>query len=243
MTIRVLVGTLYSNENEFLESRKSALVQTNCIVDQYIVKDLNEFDAHNVLWDVFNSRSKFYDLVVKLDADTIIIQPNLFEKVHSALTSSDFDGIQLSLFDHFSKSSIYGLGTFLPHVEFAAAKSKLFADRAIDRDKYKIELGKKVGFLDDAGFHCRFPNSEQSYRYGLHRWKKKQFDLIRQVIKNWTEEKDPSLAWALVGAIVAEKRRIVRVDYGNQNFYRLSREINSITALEKWIDRNIDVLN
>ena len=241
--LRVLVGTLYSAEKEFMESRNSALKQQYCRVDHYVIKDLNEYDAHNLLWKVLNSRTDSYDLFVKLDADTILGKLNLFHTVHERLISKSLDGIQLSLLDYYSQSSIYGLGIFLPRVRFMQSRSRLFADRAIDRQKFKIGRNQDIGFLEDAGFHCSYPSAEQSYRYGLHRWKKGQLDLMRLVLQNWILERDSARGWALIGAIMAEKKRFISVNYGGQNFQKIASLLKSKSDLERWISQNIHCLN
>ena len=234
---------MYSAENEFMESRNSALNQKYCRVEHYVIKDLNEFDAHNLLWKVLNSRSESYDLFVKLDADTILRRSNLFHTAHERLISRNFDGIQLSLFDYYSQSSIYGLGIFLPKVRFMQSRSRLFADRAIDRHLFKIGQNLDIDFLEDAGFHCRYPSAEQSYRYGLHRWKKGQFNLIRLVHKNWIIERDSARGWALIGAIMAEKKRFISVNYGGKNFQEIASLLTSKSELDSWVCQNIKFLD
>lgn len=243
VTLRVLVGTLYSAEKEFMESRNSALKQQYCRVEHYVIKDLNEFEAHNLLWKVLNSRTDSYDLFVKLDADTILSKSSLFHTVHERLISKNLDGIQLSLFDYYSQSSIYGLGIFLPNVRFKQSRSRLFADRAIDRHMFKIGQNQDIDFLEDAGLHCSYPSAEQSYRYGLHRWKKGQVDLIRLVLQNWITERDSARGWALIGAIMAEKKRYISVNYGGQSFQEIASLLTSKSDLESWLCQNINFLN
>lgn len=237
------MGTLYSNESEFAESRGSLLKQENCFVTQYLIKDLREYDAHNLLWKLFNHRACSYDLIVKVDADTILKRNNIFQDVYTKLQEKKLDGVQLSLFDYFSQSSINGMGFFLPHVKFTPSKSRLFADRAVNRKVFNIGKNQNIGIDEDIGFHCRYPSVEQSYRYGFHRWRKKQYGLMGSVIENWIREQDTARGWALVGAINSQKRRWASVDYGTKHFQKLRDEINSDNNLENWIKANLSYLN
>jgi len=237
------VGTLCSNESEFTESRLRVLEQRNCAVNQYLVKDLNEYDAHNLLWDLFNKRASSFDLIVKVDADTILNRDDIFQKVHSRLLTTNLDGVQLSLLDYFSQQSIFGMGFFLPRVKFSISQNRLFADRAINREAFKIGQNQDIDILEDIGFHCRYPNDEQSYRYGLHRWKKKQYNLISSVIENWNRERDTARGWALVGAISAQKKRRISVDYGGKDFQTLRDSFNSRGKFESWLASNLPSLS
>ena len=242
MSIKVLVGTLAATESEFLESRKSLLMQRDCEVNQYLIKDLNEYDAHNLLWTVFNRRAHTCDLIVKVDSDTVIKLPDSFKEVYANLVISKLDGVQLSLFDYFSQTSIYGVGFFLPHVQFKPSKNRLFADRAIDRKQYLIGQNHDIGLSEDIGFHCKYPNEEQSYRYGLHRWKKGQFELLRSVLDHWWIEKDSARGWALVGAILAEKKKLVSINYNGRTFNKMFTSLKTSAILNEWVEENLDFL-
>ena len=235
MKLKVLVGTLYSGEAEFEESRMSVTRQINCEIEHYVISNLSEYKAHNLLWDTFNARKVNFNLLVKVDADTVLTNNTLFYSVHTKLWNSSFAGAQLPLFDFFCREEINGLGIFLPSIQFNPSHSRLFADRAIDRKRYRIANRADLQFQEEVGLHCVFPSDMQSFRYGLHRWKKGQYAILNQVKQDWLKSQNESRGWALAGAIVASEKRFAKYEYGKRGFAKNFKYLNSLDDINRWV--------
>jgi hypothetical protein len=233
---KVLVGTLYSGEAEFQRSSRSIESQEECLVTHRVIQGLSEYKAHNELWELFNDEGSGHELLVKIDADTILGSHIVFKTVHKLLLPTKFDGVQLDLFDQLSESRIKGMGFFRPSVYFRKSRSRLFADRAIDRRKFQIADGKTLGYLDVVGIHSPTPHERQAFRYGFHRIKKGQFELMNKVIGAWENSGDERRAWAIAGAIHGIKGRHFSVSYNSWSVENSFRKIKRMGLSEFLID-------
>jgi len=68
---RVFVGTLACGEAERVECSAAVAAQTGVSVTHAVIEDLPELEAHNALWDAWESAQAGHDLFVKIDADTV----------------------------------------------------------------------------------------------------------------------------------------------------------------------------
>jgi hypothetical protein len=177
-------------------------------------------------------------MIVKVDADTVLNPDDLFEVAYAGLSSSAFAGIQLPLLDYFSQTMIYGIGFFSPKVVFRESKHVLFADRSINRKRHPIGRETDIGFAGLAGFHCLNPTIEQSFRYGLHRMKKRQYDLLSNVYKVWKSDLDELKGWALAGAIAAMNEKEIGINYKDADFQFFLRELRVATSINEWVHAN-----
>jgi hypothetical protein len=200
MTPRIFVGTMYSGESEYHESREKILNQSDVSVEHHVIQGLREFEAHNELWSAWNSRKDRFDLFIKVDADTIIDDTRMFSKIYSEFRNNPrLTGMQIPLHDYFTNDLIFGLNCFSPRVVFVPASSRLHADHA-DRGHDQVMKGNSVLHLTPAGRHCADPTMQQSFHYGLHRMKKNQTETIRKVCNAWRSLGGDGRLFALYGA-------------------------------------------
>lgn len=201
--MKIFVGTMHSGEEEFEESRKKILSQQNVDIVHFIIDSLPEYEAHNALWNAWNDCKQSFDLFIKVDADTLIDNPNKFEQIGSEFSKNDrLTGMQIPLHDYFTDDLILGLNCFSPKVVFTPAKSRLHADHA-DSGHDIVYRNEQVSHLVPAGRHCAYPNDRQSFHYGLHRMKKNQKDNVVKVYRAWKTSGGNGRLLALYGARAA----------------------------------------
>jgi hypothetical protein len=79
--MRILAGTLYTIENEFEDCCRSIRNQTYKNYDHLVIRNLPKKEAHNNLYQAFVDEADRYDLLVKIDADMVLCDENLFERI------------------------------------------------------------------------------------------------------------------------------------------------------------------
>jgi hypothetical protein len=237
--IRVLVGTLFSGESELDLCKQSVISQKGIITEHLIISNLSENKAHEQLFDFWNSNRKKFDMFVKVDADTVLMNDSSLNDIYIEINKHKVDGIQLSLLDYYSQQSIYGLGAFSNMVEFHKPKNKLFPDRVVDRSIFTIKNGVGLEHLEPIGYHCLNPHPRQAFRYGLHRQLKKQDNIINSMAKVWLEEKDLARKWALLGVFHAKDSWFSSVDYSDKKFEKNFKKYLNISNSDEWIEERV----
>ena len=202
---KFFIGTMYSGEAEFEESRAAIAAQEGIVVEHFVLKDLPEFEAHNQLWKKWNSVKSSFDLFVKIDADTVLIGKDALLKIwHLFEANSEVTGAQILLHDYFTDSLIPGPNSFHPSVVFNDSKDPLYPDHADSGHKLVLK-GESVQFLAPIGEHCKHPAKIQAFHYGLHRALKKQTEVLKKLCLAWKNKPESGRFWAIAGARMAIK--------------------------------------
>ena len=175
---KVFVGTMYCGESEFEECCDSINSQIGVKINHIIIKNKNEYDAHNLLWKEWSDSKKDYDIFIKIDADTIILRKTAFLEILDLFSNKKVTGVQILLHDYFTDSLIPGLNSFSNKVVFKKSKKRLFADHS-DSNHEKVLKEKCVEHLAPIGLHCKKPHDRQSFHYGLHRKLKGQEEVLK----------------------------------------------------------------
>lgn len=212
---RVFFGTMYSDESEFEESRQMIHSQKDLLeIKHVVIEGLEEREAHNILWQSWNSFKNDFDLFVKVDADTILGDEYSISRVWSLFRENPrVTGVQVRLKDYYTDDLISGLNFFSPAVVFKTSPS-LYCDR-VDTNHDIVLKGEIVEHLEPIGLHCKDPTLRQSFHYGLHRMLKNQKDVIRKVL---VAKREPAREYALLGAACAIKHRANFLDAKNSSY-------------------------
>ncbi len=214
---RIFVGTLECGEAEFEECRAAIQGQLGVIVTHMVISNQPELEAHNQLWSAWATHKHDHDLMVKVDADTVLSRPTALKEISDLFDDPAVTGAQILLHDYFTDQLIAGLNAFSPVVEFKHSKSRLYADHA-DSNHGVVLKGDVVSHLAPIGWHCVAPHPRQAFHYGLHRELKKQRDVIRRCARAWLKNRDDARSWALIGAMAAGWRLRRHFDYGDKRF-------------------------
>lgn len=230
---RIFVGTLASGEAEFEECCDAIGGQEGVAVTHHVISGLRELEAHNALWAAWERVKDEHDLMVKVDADTVLARPTALGEIYALFENPEVTGAQILLHDYFTDRLIAGLNAFSPAVVFKPAASRLFADHADSGHKVVLK-GEPVAHLAPIGWHCTRPHARQAFHFGLHRALKRQREVIRRVAAVWLKERDEARFWALAGARAARWWMRFNTDYGGR---QLQAAFAKIEADPRRIDR------
>lgn len=163
----LLIGTLYTGENELDDCIQSIKTQTYENFDHSIIRNLSNKEAHLTLFKIFLEKSEDYDLLIKVDADMVISDPQLFENIVRKMHENPgIDILTIAVHDFFSDQLIYGLNTYRNTVRWNLDKENLFVDIP-DTPQYKYLFDDRE--LAPAAVHCPNPSPYQAFHYGVHR--------------------------------------------------------------------------
>lgn len=163
---KVMVGTLSSGENEHDRCIASVKAQRYGKLDHKVFEGLGKKDAVSTLMETFE-RSKA-DILLKVDADMVLLDPNLVQRVVDVFTANpNVDMLQMAITDFFSGGPIQGINAYRKGFGWSTGKQdKLFTDRTkIVKERRMVNW---TTFVDDV-IHCPDPSPFQAFHFGVHR--------------------------------------------------------------------------
>jgi len=165
--MRLYVGTLYTIENEFDECVQSIKAQSYVHFDHCVLRNLPNKEAHVTLFKSFLAKAGEYDVLVKVDADMILVSDSLFENIVRVLKANEWaDVLSIAVHDFFSDQLIWGLNVYRNSVRWDFEKQSLFVDRPeVPIERYLMDDRQ----LAPAAYHCKNPSPYQAFHYGIHR--------------------------------------------------------------------------
>lgn len=226
-TPRVLIGTLYSGENEFSEVRTALARQTFTNWEHVVVEHLENKEAHDTLYRYFMNRRNEFDLFLKLDGDMVFrTTESLGELVRLFQSVPDLDHLMTPVFDWYSRMHIPALHMFSNRAAWIEdAAEQLFVDAPPQVP------GKRISWRSHPApfvVHSPNPSPEQAFLFGVHRASKViqsgrrvfhrgqasfQWRLLKAVWKHYEETRDPRLGLCLHGAELVFRGRLTHSDY------------------------------
>ncbi len=240
--MKILVGTLKTNENEFEACCKSIQAQSYKHYDHQIIENLGSAEAHDKLYSTFQNTSNKYDLLVKIDADMVIEDKELFDKIVSDFKNNKYlDHLFIPTYDHFVCRNLGGVNVYRNSVRWHATTDNYFPDRVHKPET--IRESKKWVVPEDKPLihHCPNPSSYQASHFGLHRsikafqfgeknkiYQKSHWMLFNDIKRNYYTKKDRRLLLTLGAAryVISHKLNDSYINYSNENIYKIYEEIN-----------------
>lgn len=223
---RVLVGTLFCGESQIDACRKAVYNQKCVNIDQLIVQDLPSVEAHNTLWRFWNENRADYDMLVKVDADMVLMHDNILYNCYEFIQSNDgVNAVQLGLKDYFTDSTIYGLNCFSKNVWFNEAKDDYLCDRTYQgHERFVRGTDAMVIPLGLGAYHAPNPTPEQAFHFGMYRALKNQYRILSQVQSAYNREQDEGRKWVLIGAKCATADMRHHTSYLDEKFQKAFEE-------------------
>ena len=128
--MRILVGTLYSIENEFEECLEGIRQQTYRDFEHFVIQGLPKREAHDALYGTFMTRANEFGLFMKVDADMVITNRDLFARIVDTFRQSpNTDVFTIEVYDFFTNRLIDGMHTFRSTVRWQKRENAIFTDR------------------------------------------------------------------------------------------------------------------
>ncbi len=226
-SMRVLVGTLYSGENEYEDCLAAIQKQADVKFEHIVIKNKPELEAHRLLFTYFLERSAEFELLVKVDADTVLCSPNLFKNIIARFEADPcLEVLSIGLHDFFTDELINGLQTYRNSVRWNLGRDTVFPDiPLLDPHRYFYDVSE----MAPAGEHCPNPSPLQAFHYGVHRGLKSIQKIHStthwaHMLKDWQQfldRKDKRLGLAVLGAELVYAGVFNRAD---QNYTNLNLE-------------------
>jgi len=165
--VRILVGTLYTGENEFEQSKRSLQRQKYKNWEQVVFKHLPNKEAHDRLYRTFMQRADKFDLFVKLDADMVFRSERSLQTLIDLFESEpELDHALLAVRDWASDTLIMGLHAFSNRAVWSPSGEELFVDHSPSVPGKRLTTKGPPAPLVD---HSPDPSPFQAYRFGVHR--------------------------------------------------------------------------
>lgn len=226
--LKVMIGTLYCGENEFQACAASIGRQSHKIEQHLVIKDKPNIEAHNTLYESFLSSDS--DILIKVDADMILIDPEFVSKVVELVKWSRSVAIfQLSILDGFTGLPIQGINVYTKLFKWDSKNTdSIFTDRA------KIPFSRKRviwGSFTKSVIHAPNPSPFQAFHFGVHRALKhkiaksnndnssaqEQLTYLRRTLHHFKIRRSPALYHAALGIAYGLANEIdpSEIDYGN----------------------------
>lgn len=164
---RALIGMLHTGEPSMPAAIRSVEEQQDVDTTLDLIGPLPKWEAHRKLFERFSADGGAHELLVKLDADMELLEPQLLSAAALLMRRHRrLDHIVLGVDDWLSRERIMGLSIWRGGVTWAEPPPDLFTDLAHTdvRDRLKlIDAGRPLVA------HARQPSEMQSIRYGAHR--------------------------------------------------------------------------
>lgn len=207
---KIFIGTMYHYENDYAECKKMIDLQKNVDITHYVVSAKNEYDAHIDLYSVWESVRTDHDAFIKIDADMILHDDTSIARLYNELKNSKTECIMCPIFDFFIDDFIKGI------VSYASTNKKfqIIPDSNIYCDLLEIHKNMKVidtsSKIIPIGYHCRQPNTMQSFYWGFHRGTKNR-DVLKHLLKSISKNPHPMKEIALYGYNMGQKHKNVQL--------------------------------
>lgn len=204
---KILVGTLYSGENEYAACLEAIRNQSFTNFDHMLIENLPELEAHNKLYRAFIDRAGEYELLIKVDADTVLLSEDLFARLVDKFAQNQWlEVMNIGVLDFFTDEMIpAGIQIYRNTVRWDFSKDTVFPDIPIlDSQRFLYDKTE----LAPAATHCQDPSIPQSFHYGVHRGLKSVQKIHstthwKNLIKVWEKflrTQDRRLGFAILGA-------------------------------------------
>ena len=217
----IFVGTMECGEGDFESCKNKINSQSGVNVTHCIISGYSEKDAHNKLWESWNSVKEDFDYFVKIDADTVLIRDNILRLVFDTMSLFGATGMQVPIYDFYTDKLISGMNCFSPDVIFKETKDELFCDRVDTNHKKEIKGSSVPSALVPCARHCFESTNEQSFHFGVHRMLKNQKNIIQDVKIAWNKSRDVRRSYCLIGATMVTK-------FGRNDFNYCDSTFNDI---------------
>lgn len=229
-------------------------MQKRVQVDQFIIKNLPNKEAHETLYRSFMEKASEYDLFIKVDADMVIEKEFLFRDIaHRFSNDKDLQHLCIAVHDYFSDRLIYGMHAYRSSYRWGPRMDEVLTD--ISKTS-KVICRHDKSELAPACLHCPNPSDFQSYHFGLHKAAKvlhclkiqrdwhasEHLGNLELLWKHFKRAKDRRLALAALGGEVALKKRYgaEEINYTNE---RVSEEAKLYCKLSNsQLTRKIKIL-
>ena len=186
-------------------------------------------EAHEALYRTFMERSHEFDLMIKVDADMVIENRDLFAGIVAKFAQTHgLELLTIAVYDFFSDRQIDGMNAFRNTVRWPKNDEMVFVDRhSVPREHALYDDHE----LAPAAIHCKNPSPFQAFHFGIHKGVKllaakqrglpgplhNHWDNVERTWEHFLRARDVRLGFASLGAALALRGRFApqHLDYRN----------------------------
>ena len=165
--MRILIGTLYTIENDFENCCRAIQEQTHQDFEHFVIRNKPNKKAHDELYQTFMKRSDEFDLFLKIDADMVLRHNSILKEIIGIFQSySELDHAAFTVRDWYSQLQIIGLHAFSKRAQWTNLHDRLFVDPAPEIPGRYVLFRSAPSPVAD---HSPNPSPEEAYLFGWHR--------------------------------------------------------------------------
>ena len=186
--MRVLIGVMYSGENEYADCLASIKRQRGVEYEIFALEHMPNKQAHDALYERFNSARAQYDLFLKMDADMVFMQDHsLASMVNLFASNPNLDHLKFDVLDWLSTIPIPCQNMYSRRVRWEGNTDELVVD-------YHGTYPGTSARIYDAPLTQHMPNPLpfQAFAFGVHRTlkliqpRRGQHKEINRALLHWT---------------------------------------------------------
>jgi hypothetical protein len=201
---KVLVGTLKVEENEFERCQKVIANQSYEQFEHIVIEGLPNQEAHKKLFDVFLNTENDFNILVKVDADTVLKNTKSLKKIVKDFKENPkISHIGYPLHDFFTNRKIQALNCYRYDISLGK-QDELYVDRFIQKPE------ERTLFMSNhvIGNHSPDPSDYQAFHFGFHRQLKNQYKVIFDTLIAYLYTLNYKRELALAGAMYVRRGRL-----------------------------------
>lgn len=231
--MKILIGILYTFENEYEECIKSIKKQKDSVFDFIVIKNLPNKKAHDKLYTTFMENKDNYDLYIKIDADMILISDFFLKRISKFFHDNPcINHYTIPVHDFFTNREVYGLHIYRNNVKWVLNSDQIFVDRTDTNTEEFFDDGR----FSPVALHAPNPSLFQAFHFGLHKAVKftqygsasffiepsvEHWQNISYLLKNYKNKKKLTLQYALAGCYFAMRYKMAHENINFNDNYAL----------------------
>lgn len=193
--MKLFIGTLYCGENELEACTAKINSQTYRDFQHFVYRFLPNKEAHDTLFRDFLNCPEF-DILVKIDADTVLCEDTFFERVVSMFRERpDIDLIEFVQYDFYEMVVNMSLNCYRQGFG-VVDKGELFVDRITDIPRERRMISDYVSSV-----HCPNPSDAQAFHFGFHAQLKQRRVTVDNTFWAYLKTRHRSRGLAMCGAL------------------------------------------
>jgi len=165
--LRILVGIMHSGELEFEQCVAAVKEQAHQQVEVFTIENVPHAEAHRILYETFMAKADRFDIFIKVDADMVITDRELFRKIAGEFAANTgMDMLAIAVHDFFPNRLVFGMYCYRSCVRWPAAPDRVFVDKQpVPAERSVCDESR----LAPAALHCHNASPIQCFRYGVVR--------------------------------------------------------------------------
>lgn len=156
---------MFSGENEYERCLQSIKSQKGVDVELFAIENIPNKEAHDRLYDKFNAYGGGYDLIIKIDADMVLLDDFALHRAVRFFKDNDsLDHLMIDVQDYLSDMPIPAMNFYSNRVRWQGNDENLIVDY------HGTYAGSLMRIMDGPiANHMSDPHPMQAFCFGVHR--------------------------------------------------------------------------